>query len=265
VPAEIDLPALVKQSGVRRDNIVLRPINPTRVQATSLFRIYWAPLSVWADTGRLLTEYERSVAQIATDSPIDMEAIINAIAQAFVIVEIQSRRRLEEWASNLTLWHLQKFVASLKYATNVELGSVLGTGSSGQTLAEFLARNTALIRDVSDQTRGRISDIVFRNLPLRTPLRDVAKEISEATRLAKKRSLRIAMDQTQKLGAALDRDRQLQVGITKFVWKHSGKEHYRPHHLARDGKTFDWNGEVARTDPPGFAPFCGCKAMGSIK
>jgi len=78
--------------------------------------------------------------------------------------------------------------------------------------------------------------------------------------LARKRALRVAIDQTVKLSAALDRQRQFELGFDSFRWSHSGKVHYRPEHLARDGKVFSWDSEVAKNDPPGFQPFCGCRA-----
>jgi len=264
---KIDLPSLARANGVRRKSVRLRPIRPTQVQSRDLYRVYLPAVSAWERlvSDRLMPEYARTIASIQTDSIIDLEAIIKFIEDAVsVVITTDVRSGMQRWLDNMTRWHYQRFVANLKYATDLELGMILNASGSPVTMQVFMARNTALIRDVSDQLRGRVSDIVFRNVPLRTPIREVAKEISEATGLARKRSMRIAMDQTQKISASLDRERMLSIGITQFEWVHSGKAHPRPEHLARNGKVYDWSSEIARTDPPGHAPFCGCKARGIL-
>lgn len=251
----------------RRKPRLMRVITPTQVQTQDLYRVYLPAVTKWETeiSAKLMPEYSRTVSGLATDSIIDLEAIIRFIEDAVsVVITTEVRSGLERWLDNMTRWHYNKFVASLKYATDLDLSMILNASGSPVTVQDFMARNTALIRDVSDQLRGRVADIVFRNVSLRTPIRDVAREISEATGLARKRSMRIAMDQTQKISASLDRERMLSIGITQFEWVHSGKRHPRPEHLARNGKIFDWSSEVARTDPPGHAPFCGCKARGVL-
>ncbi len=160
-------------------------------------------------------------------------------------------------------WHVNRIAAQLTYADNATLRTVLGPAT--ETLEDYLVRNVALVRDVSDQTRGRISDIVFRGLQNRTPARDVARVIAEATGLGRKRSLRIASDQLNKLTGSLDQLRQEQLGFDSFVWRHSGKLHPRLDHLARDGNVYRWDSDVARNDPPGYLPFCGCRAMAHME
>lgn len=253
----LDYARLARAAG-RRAPITLRPIRPTRAQERALARLYLTVLDVWT-TGRVLAAYERSLATYTGDSPADIQAEIEATEQGAVRAIFDFGQLFRDWFHGLQLWHINRLGAQLTYADNVTLQTVLGPAT--ETFEDLLARNVALVRDVSDQTRGRIADIVFRNLQLRTPARDVAREINEATGLGRKRSLRIASDQLQKSSAALDQLRQEQLGFTSFKWRHSGKVHYRPEHLARDGKIFSWSSEVARTDPPGYAPFCGCRAM----
>lgn len=263
----IDIAELARQVGVRRKRIVLRAIKPTQMQARELARIYVQVPDEWARMARerLLSEYERTLSELQTDSVVGLEAIIKFIEDAVSIaIQVSVRNATFAWANSMAEWHFRRMVANLKYATNIDASTVLTVSGTQMTLDEFMARNVALIRDVSEQTRGRVADIVYRNLSLRTPIRDVAREISEATGLGRKRAIRIAMDQTQKLSAQLDRERMQQVGITEFEWQHSGKIHYRPEHLARDGKVFSWDSDVAKNDPPGAAPFCGCHARGVI-
>jgi len=253
----IDLKSILRMHG-RKRALTLRPITTTQAQARALYRLYLPIVQVWQDaTSAILRQYERTLAQIVLDSPEDIADEIERASDGAVQVTLDFRALFKEWAEQLMLWHVNRIGQQLTYATNLDLATQLGRAD--MTVADFLERNTALIRDVSDQTRARISDIVYRGLTARTPIRDVAKEIAKATGLARDRSLRIASDQTVKLSAALDELRGRELGASGYEWQHSGKLHYRPEHLARDGKYFEFGSEVDRLDPPGYAPFCGCK------
>lgn len=265
---KVDLKAQIKVKGRARKGAVLPPIYTTKAQEQALAKLYIKVLQAWVKGihAFILPEYARSLSELMRDSPVDLEAAIRVTEEGAVTEIFTFRNWMRTWLEAIMTWHTRRFISSIRYATNVDLETQLTPADPevNETLEDVLSRNVALVRNVSDQLRGRIADIVFRGLQARTPVREVAKQISGATGLARARSLRIASDQTVKLSSALDRERQLQVGMVAFKWKHSGKVHYRPHHLARNNKTFFWNGEVARKDPPGFAPFCGCKAQGII-
>lgn len=255
--------------GMRRDTIIMPDIDTTAAQEGDLFRLYMAVVRVWHEGARtdILPAYSATLAQDAMmrDSVTDVQIAIDRIDAKAVLAIFQFGQAFRTWATELSLWHLRKFVSSIKYATNVDLGTVLGVGDTRLTIEQVLARNVGLVRDVSDQARGRISDIVFRGLQARTPVREVAKQIQDATGLARKRSMGIASDQTVKLSASLDRERQLQVGMDDFEWMSSHKVHFRPEHAARDHKIFAWSSPVGTQDPPGWLPYCGCKAKGVLR
>jgi SPP1 gp7 family putative phage head morphogenesis protein len=271
--AKIDLKWQVKATGYRKTDVELPQIEPTKAQRDELARIYLTVVRVWRAgvKERIFPAYKQALAeQIAADKLLrdrvgTVEAEIEAVDGEAVRAVLSFRGLFRAWATRLQLWHMRRFIATLTYATKVDLSTQMHAGDVTETLDDVLARNVALVRNVSDQARGRISDIVYRGLQNRTPARQVAKELREALNMSRDRSLRIAIDQTQKLSSALDRDRQLQVGMTEFEWRHSGKKHYRPEHLARNGKVYSWNSEVAKNDPPGSAPFCGCKAKGILR
>lgn len=253
----IDLRAILQAQGRKRP-LTLRPIVTTKAQARALARIYAPIMQVWADgvRDRILPTYARSLATFTGDSPADLEIEIEAVDGEAVRATFDFRAFFRQWAEALMLWHVDRIGQQLTYATNVDLTTQLG-GAQG-TIEDLLARNVSLVRDVSDQARGRIADIVFRGLQARTPIRDVAKELNHALDLGRARSVRIASDQTVKLSSALDALRGRQLGMDGYYWVHSRKVHFRETHKARDGKFFAFGSEVDNDDPPGFAPFCGC-------
>lgn len=254
----VDLRAILRARG-RRAPLTLRPITTTQAQQRALYRLYTPVVDVWVEaTPRIVDEYARTLATFTGDSPADIEAEISSADGEAVRVVFDFRAFFTQWAEALQLWHVNRIGSQLTYATDIDLTTQLGPATG--TIEDYLARNTALIRDVSDQTRGRISDIVFRGVSNRTPTRDVARETAKATGLARDRARRIAIDQTVKLSAALDKLRQEELGFDSFTWHHSQKLHFRPEHKERDGKVFAWDSEVGRNDPPGYQPFCGCRA-----
>lgn len=270
---KIDLAAQAKAAGVKRKTIELREIVPTKAQENDLAKLYIAVVRVWAQGARdrILPAYRASLEQqmysdgLTRDRAGDVEVEIEAVEGEAVRSIFTFRGLFQAWADAFQRWHMRKIVEMLRYSTNVNLETQFHASDVRETIEDVLSRNVALVRNVSDEARGRISDIVFRGLQARTPARDVAREINVALGLGRDRSLRIASDQLQKLSAALDQERQEQLGMTEFEWRHSGKKHYRPEHRARNGKTFPWASEVGRNDPPGRAPFCGCKAKGILR
>lgn len=249
-----------------RTQRVLRPIIPTQAQENTLARIYLAIPRVWSEaaTNRIIPAYSRTLSQMARDSVSDIEFEIAETDSTILRAVLTFQNAFRAWGADFSMWHFRRFAANLKYATNVDLGDILGADDS-DTMAAILSRNVALVRSVSDQTRERIQDIVYRGVTNRTPVAEVAKEIAQATGLAKARSRRIASDQLVKMSAALDESRMRDIGIDSFKWMHSHKKNFRPHHKERDGRIFKWDDPEIRSDKPGFAPFCGCKARGVIE
>lgn len=265
-PSQIPLREIVKRRNPRLRKLRLRPIQTTKSQEKALASIYLRPVRVWeANRQRIVDEYARQVVRDGLTRDNEwVRSIISAIVGEISVELTFWELLLAGWSESVVQWHTRRIIANLKYAAKVDLGDMLTEADVADTVEAVLARNAALIRDVSEQTRARISDIVFRGMTAQTPTRDVAKQIGAATGMARKRSLRIAMDQTNKLSAALDRQRLRQLGFDGVEWRHSHKRNFRPEHKARDGKFFRWDDTVMKTDPPGHAPFCGCMSVGAM-
>lgn len=258
-----------RASNRRRKFVVLPSIGTTTAQADDLARLYVGVLRVWQvfARDRILPAYARTLEQDAAmrDSVSDIQIAVSAAEGYAVQAVFGFGQAFEQWGSALERRHLSKVIANLKYATNVDASTMLGSEDAAMTLQAALARNVALVRDVSDKARAAISDSVFRGLQARTPMRDVAREISDATGIQRARALRIASDQTVKLSAALDQERMEQLEITEFQWQHSRKKHPRQEHIERDGKVYRWDDPRLGGDLPGRLPFCGCKAKGVVR
>lgn len=267
---KINLAAQAKAAGkTRRKRIELPPYSSLHSAERELAKIYTKVLNVWV-TGvkqKLLPEYRRSLneAKLIGDSALSLEAIIDQIEKSALAAILTFRSEFTEWMAAFQNRHISFVVSKIKYATGVDLATQLSRADVAATLEDILIRNVNLVRSVSDQARSRIGETVFRGFQNKTSIREVAKEINHSIGLGWDRSLRIASDQTVKLAATLDQERQEQLGIDSFKWVHSGKKHYRVEHKERDGMIFKWSSDVGQNDPPGQAPFCGCKALGVLE
>jgi SPP1 gp7 family putative phage head morphogenesis protein len=267
-----DLPQLARRNS-RRRNVTLRPIVPTSAQATDIARIIAPAWRIWAENvERIMAEYDPKPLGdgLTLDSPDAIQRILDAIGGEFLtrlVAEITpGLRRL---SVRTETWHRAKWAAAVKAGTGVSLDTVLTAQPVQETLEAWIQRNVALAKNISDQAQARIADAVFRGYEARLPAREVAKAIREAVGMGRKRALRIAADQSSKLSAALDAERQAEAGIAWFRWRHSGKLHPRAWHKARDGRVYalksgkarDGDETIPRDDRPGMQPWCGCRAQ----
>lgn len=258
--------------GSRRKAVTMQPIKLPATRATDLYRSAYAPvIAAWQQAlPGIMAEYERSLAALTTDSAATLETQIETSATQIGAFILGVRARVEGWARVAEAWHRLRWRRTVQAATAIDLATMIGPQDVRETLDNVIARNVSLVRDVSDQTRQRIADAVFRGYQARTPPRTVAREIAEAVSMGRARALRIAADQNVKLGSALNEERRRQAGIDSFTWVHSGKVHPRAQHIARDGKLYSENTDrvgseyEGRTvnrvpeDKPGELPYCGC-------
>jgi hypothetical protein len=272
------LPSLARAAGKRR-NVLLRPIIPTDAQAIDLAAIIAPAWRIWAENiDRIMAGYNPAPLPVADalvlDSPDQITAAIESVANEFLTRLVTTiTPGLRAWVVRAERIHRSKWAAAIKAGAGVDIEMVLQADAAQETLGAFMARNVALVRNISDQAQGRISDAVFRGYQNRTPPREVAKEIREATGMGRTRAIGIAADQNSKLSAALDKERQAEAGIELVKWRHSGKLHPRQNHKAREGNLYQLRsgkivrgegGDLSPDQRAGVQPWCGCREQAYI-
>lgn len=273
-----DLTAMARRArNVRRKAITLRDMAPPAVLATDLYRAVYAPVvALWTRTAeRVIAEYERSLSAITTDAPVDVQALLDQADGEFQRLLILLNAALSDWSLRVESWQRGKWRGAVLSATGVDLGTLIGPEDARETLEQYIEWNTALLKDVSAQARQRIGSAAFTGLTQRLPARDVAKQIREATGMARDRSQRIAADQMSKLSSALAAERRREAGLDVFEWRHSLKRHPRADHVARNGNYYSESasrigtqvdGKTVQAAPPkgdraGEPPYCGCREL----
>lgn len=260
-----NLARLLKLHGVRRRVLRLRPIKPDLRDRRALEAILLEMVTFAYSFGEQLAAAV-PVPGVVTDAPAeDIDRIVSIFITQTNGVMARLRLRVRGWAQRTDKAHREKFKGGILAASGVDVGTVLDPHGGDRTVGEVVTRNVSLIRDLGDEARKRMTDIVIAAVTQRRHPRDVAKDIAAAEGMSRKRALNIAADQANKLNAALDRARQKEAGIDGFTWRHSGKVHARPEHLARDGDVFPWDTQdIEPGDFPGEPPFCGCIAQATL-
>lgn len=262
-----------------RRPVVIEPITIARGQGASLAGILQQPLALWiTHMDRILASYnptpERVRDALTLDGPEESASAIGGIEDELKVLFLSVGARIRDWTVGVERWHRQRWATSVYSATNVDLRQVMTGTAVTETVEDFVQRNAALMKDLSYEAQGRISDAVYRGYQQRQDARWLAKQIRAAVDMGKDRSLRIAGDQLTKLSAALDKERQLEAGIKLGKYRHSGKKHPRVWHKARNGKFYDLvtraevdekgkkivgGDKILAEDWPGYPPFCGCR------
>lgn len=252
--------------GMKR-TLVLPDIIPTSALRSDLERLHMQAVRGWWIAARdlLIPAYRRALEQarhstpgLVLDDTNDLAGIMNEIGLSIERLILSITPDLADWAVRVERWHREKFAQSFTPA-GVNIRTLIGPEDVRETVGAVLNQNVALVRNVSEESRNRISGIIFRGFNQRLAPREIAKEISASIGLSRKRALRIASDQMVKLSSDLDTERMRQVGLDEFEWRHSGKIHFRPWHKERDGKRFKLEGEIDPSDMPGQPVGCGCR------
>lgn len=261
---KLDLASRVRRPS--RRPITIANIAPTQAQAGDLAVLYLRVVNAWREgLPAILAEYERTIAELQHDSAASTTGAIDAVDAEIRRLVLTLTPDLRRWALNVERVLTGKWVRNVLSATDVDLSTILSPTDMNETVEASLNWNVSLVRDISDEVRRKVANAVFSGFQRRAPTAEIARELREATTLARARSLRIAADQTVKLGSRLNRARQEQAGLTSFKWRHSGKAHPRSWHLARNGQVYPWEGSgIPADDMPGVPPWCGCTAQGVV-
>ena len=135
-------------------------------------------------------------------------------------------------------------------------------------LDTVIAENVSLIKSIPSQYFTEIEGMVMRSVQAGRDLGTLTTEIQERFGITRRRAILIASDQNNKATAAITRKRQMDLGITEAIWRHShAGKHPRPTHVAADGRRYKLDqgclippkpGDEAEFIYPGEAINCRC-------
>lgn len=147
----------------------------------------------------------------------------------------------------------------------------LTMGEKTRALVEAASlESTSLIKRVPETYLPKVQGDVMRSITTGRGLEDLIPQLEKRNVQVKNWAKNVALDQTRKVYATVNRARMEESGVKKFKWVHSGGSNDpRDHHLKRwpaglNGGIFSFD-DPPVIDPrtgergfPGQLPYCGC-------
>lgn len=124
-------------------------------------------------------------------------------------------------------------------------------------MADFVAQNVALIKTVPQRFFAEVEQKVQHGIAYGRRPEEIAADIRERYNVSEYNARRIARDQANKFFGQLNKVRQKDIGISKFVWKTAGDERVREEHEELDDKEFPWDNPPSE-GLPGEPVQCRC-------
>jgi SPP1 gp7 family putative phage head morphogenesis protein len=143
-------------------------------------------------------------------------------------------------------------------------------------LRSFVTDNVSLMKNASEDMVKKITQTVIDGAKSGVRPSEIAKRINKDFKTTKKHARFIARDQVSKLYGQINRMRQTDIGVSRYIWSDSDDDRVRPTHSANDDKIMRWdnnnvyldNGRwVTRTGfkgIPGEDFQCRCVALGIL-
>jgi SPP1 gp7 family putative phage head morphogenesis protein len=256
-------------------DIELRPLHPNiGIQAA-----YRAKLE------KLIEEMDASVqywvkARYRNNTPLAMD---DAMPSNELIRTIRALTKRWQKAFDKAAWDLADyFTGAVMARTDGALARILREGGFSvrfkmtKPMRDIFnatrAQNVALIKSIPEQYLKNVEGLVMRSVQAGRDMGPLAKALEKNYGVTKRRAAFIARSQNNLASGAMNRARQVELGVTKAKWRHSraGKEP-RPTHLANNGKLYDvkkgWydpDPKVKRYILPGELPNCRCVSISVI-
>lgn len=146
------------------------------------------------------------------------------------------------------------------------------TKAQNDILQALINENVSLIKSIPQKYLGDVEGLVMRSVQTGRDLGALSKKLQKTYGVTKRRAALIARDQNNKATGAMNRARQVELGITEAIWVHShAGEVPRPSHLKAGRDKVRYDVSVGWYDPnegeyilPGQLINCRCTSRSVI-
>jgi SPP1 gp7 family putative phage head morphogenesis protein len=200
------------------------------------------------------------------DAPVDeIRAMMKRLAERWTV-------RVDGLAPDLASY----FARSAAERSDAALKQILRKGgftvrfqmgpAAKEVISATVAENVALIKSIAQRHLSEVEGLVMRSVAAGRDLHGLSEALQHQFGVTKRRAALISRDQNQKATAAINRVRQMELGIKTAVWLHShAGVTPRPTHVAMNGKTYEiargmWDSAEKRYVQPGELISCRCSA-----
>lgn len=191
--------------------------------------------------------------QPRVDGQIRMDVDIpKAIDKMFEVINAGMSRRFT--ANNMNRIVQSMITKSSKYSKkemakmartyskeDFEVEPLLTDKGMSEYFQNVIDMNVSLIRSISEYQQPKLKQALIAMITKDARSQDIAKMLEKEFNVTKGRAKMIARDQVGKLNGALERHRQEQLGMSRYIWRTANDSRVRDDHARLEGKTFKWS------------------------
>lgn len=201
----------------------------------------------------LQAEFE-SMRPTNDDSEIRNDSVSDKVSALFNSVRIAVAKKagdyvvgsiVESYANMINNWNKKEVLAAFKSGMGIDLFQ--GEPWLSEEMNLWAKMNVDLVKDVSTVFLTQSERLVLDGLRRGVRSEMIGKQILKSTDLdkgryktAETRAKIIGRDQVSKLNGTLNRLRQEQAGVQKYIWRTVGDARVRETHAMNNGREFTW-------------------------
>lgn len=207
------------------------------------------------------TMVNRITTSLSKKNLVDAVAIsdddyINSLIEVLASI---AGERIEEKAKLLatrfvTRVHYQnrtQFTRNFKNAFDVDLSSIIEKEVLGDTLSVAIQQNVELIKSIKNDFINDIGSSVFANYKSGFRHGELINEIRARGNVSYSRAKLIARDQTAKINADFNEERNKKLGFDVYKWKGTGDERERDSHRVLNNMLCRYSDPTVYSDDDG--------------
>lgn len=233
-----------------RRRAVPRQLPPRAIErafASELIRIVRL---VQASLDPLISELPILVDRVTQERRFDagegrrVQEIMRAIRESLQtqLSETELIRIAAAFADRASAFNKKQLERQIKAALGIDILTI--DAKIPALLDAFVSENVPLIRDLPAKLLGDVERTVTRAFTTGKNTSDLMDEIQNLLKISRNRARVIARDQIGKLNGQLNRTRQQEIGVSRFIWRTARDERVRDEHEELEGKEFSYD------DPP---------------
>lgn len=189
-----------------------------------------------------------------------LEQVFNNLELGYVGLNNQAQIVANEFTSRVNVANQKRFQNSVKSVVGIDLQSVVQTEGLTDILTATTRQNVSLIESIPEEYFKKLETIVWTETTQGSSASSMIDQITDLYKVTDNRARVIARDQTSKLNAALNQERQQSLGVEQYIWRTAEDERVRPSHEANDGKIFSYD-DPPETGHPSHDVLCRCVAQ----
>lgn len=180
-----------------------------------------------------------------------LETAFEALTKRLTAVTALSKQISAKQVTRADQENKKQLINSVKGATGIDVRGLVQSEDLTDIVNSKISENTSLIRSIPEEFLKKVEGVVYRSTVEGKTSGSIIKELQKVYKSTENRAKLIARDQTSKLNAALNKERQERLGIETYIWRDAGDERTRESHDVLNGMLCRWDDPTVYSDDDG--------------